>query len=135
VSFDGTIGEVESWYRLWRLCEKLRESRPGTVGGYHSGSAWDCTLRRSVLSIARGQWKDRNSVDTCSPTTNASVDQIGHSLRSDGSFHCPRAIERTFLRSSGSNLGKGRQPLCRLSMKNTTHLEPDGILGCENSLG
>jgi hypothetical protein len=50
----GTIGEVESWYRLWRLCEKLRESRPGTVGGYHPGCEWDCTLRRSVLSIARG---------------------------------------------------------------------------------
>jgi hypothetical protein len=42
------------------------------------------TLRRSVLSIAREQWKERDSEGvTCSATALARVDQIGHSLRSD----------------------------------------------------
>jgi hypothetical protein len=48
----------------------------------------------------------------------ARVEQIGHSLRSDGIAGHRGAIERLLLRSGGAHLGKGRQALCRLSMNN-----------------
>jgi hypothetical protein len=48
-----------------RDCAKTPRTRPLTVGGI-------ATFRRSVLSIARGQRKDRYSVGvTCSPTAIA----------------------------------------------------------------
>ena len=75
------------------------------------------TLRRSVLSIARRQWKDRYSGVTCSPTAiaRASSREVtpygvteslgiaplsrGHSYGVAGSTGDRGAIERTLLRS------------------------------------
>ena len=86
----------------WKAGNKyqLRDS-PKTPATLPTSNASDCsTLRRSVLSIARRQWKDRNSVGvTCSPTDVARVEQIGHSLWSDGITGHRGAIERTLLRS------------------------------------
>ena len=93
-----------------RLCENSKECHPRTVNGI-------ATLRRSVLSIACGQWRDRDSVGvTCSRGPSRARQADRSLLRSDGIAGHRVAIKRSLLRSGGAHLGKGRQPLCRLSM-------------------
>ena len=73
------------------------------------------TLRRSVLSIVRGQWQDRNSVGvTCSPTAPRARRGDRSLLRSDGITAYRGAIDRSLLRSGSADLEKRRpEPLSR----------------------